>query len=679
MPLMFHPADIMPACNLTPSDVRSRMPQPSLGRALIYRRPRRLALSLMAWACILLFGCAAPPDIQLPTLGPTRSPSTVVPATLPPPPNTLIVCLRDEPTSLYLYSPAYLSGEAGGEVDTILQAIYDGPLDIRGFEYQPVILEKTPSIADGDARVQTVIVSENQVYFNPETLKPESLETGKKYLPPGCRVLSCAETYSGGEVAQDQLVAEFEIIEGLSWSDGAPVTAGDSVLSYRIEAAAETSGTKFLINSTQSYETLDDRTTRWTGIPGYMDNEYRGNFWSPLPGHLLQGMTAADLLSDEGANQRPIGWGAYAIDRWEHGRSLRLTPNPNYFRSDEDLPAFDFLEFRFLGQDSDSAIEQLMTGECDILDESLVSLGQIGTLKSLAEEGRLGFEWVPGAIQERLEFNLVPRGGRSLVAEVETRRALTACIDRQGIVDDVLDGVGQVASTYVPPGDPLSIEPSVGVEYDPTKGRLGLEKAGWILTGGNESPVREARGVPGIQDGTRLAFSLLSSSGDLGSAVADKVAEDLAACGVEVSVERLDPPSLFAEWPEGPLFGRTFGLAVWAWPTVVSPVCEMFSSGQIASDANPHGINASGFSNEDYDTACESVLLNIPDHPAFLEGSRMTQEIFADQLPAIPLFIHPRLVAYSIQLCGFELDPTAASGLIDLETLRPLEDCQSEP
>ncbi len=642
--------------------------------------------SSMRWGSVVaallglfLSGCASSPDIQLPTVGPTPPPVTIMPATLPPPPKTLIVCMRDEPTSLYLYSPAYVNGQDGGEVDTIFQALYDGPADIRGFAYQPVILEKTPSIADGDARVQTVQVGESEVYFNPVTLEPDSLETGMPYLPVGCRALSCAETYSGGEVAMDQLEVDFELLEGLRWSDGEPLTAGDSVFSYQIETSPDTPGTKFLVNHTQSYTALDDRTARWTGIPGYMDNEYRGNFWSPLPQHLLGSKTAEQLIEDDGANLHPIGWGPYMIDTWDRGRKLRLVPDPDYFRSQESLPAFDSLEFRFLGQDSDSAIEQLMTGECDILDESLLSLTQIGTLKSFADEGRLIFEQTPGSIEERLEFNLSPTDAGSLLGDVETRRALAACIDRQAIMDDILDGAGALASTYVPSGHPLSLESAGAVPYDPNAGRLGLEKAGWILPDGDSGSVREAQGVTGVQNGTKLALSLVSSTGAIEGAIADKIKEDLADCGVEIAVETLDPASLLAEWPEGPVFGRTFDMALWAWPTVVSPVCEMFSSAQIPSDANPHGINASGFSDSAYDQDCESILLNTPDSAAFVDGVRTTQEILADQLPALPLFLRPRLIAHSNEVCGVEPDPSTSSMLWNLEAIRPAEDCQPGP
>src|SRR3989304_1434954 len=132
-----------------------------------------LAVLLGCMTGLLLFGCASPPDIELPTLGPSFTPTPIRPATLPPPPKTFVVCLRDEPASLYLYSPAYLSGSGGGEVDTILQAIYDGPLDIRRFEYEPAIFGRAPSLSGGDARIQSVTVAEGGGYFNPESLEPD--------------------------------------------------------------------------------------------------------------------------------------------------------------------------------------------------------------------------------------------------------------------------------------------------------------------------------------------------------------------------------------------------------------------------------------------------------------------------------------------------------------------------
>lgn len=55
-------------------------------------------------------------------------------------PRRLGVCTGAEPDTLYLYGGAMYVG------NTIQEAIYDGPIDSLGFDYQPVILEKLPSL-----------------------------------------------------------------------------------------------------------------------------------------------------------------------------------------------------------------------------------------------------------------------------------------------------------------------------------------------------------------------------------------------------------------------------------------------------------------------------------------------------------------------------------------------------
>ena len=43
---------------------------------------------------------------------------------------------------------------------SILEAIYDGPVDHINYQYIPVLLEKLPSLADGDASISSVEVKE---------------------------------------------------------------------------------------------------------------------------------------------------------------------------------------------------------------------------------------------------------------------------------------------------------------------------------------------------------------------------------------------------------------------------------------------------------------------------------------------------------------------------------------
>lgn len=68
-----------------------------------------------------------------------------------------------------------------------------------------------------------------------------------------------------------------------------------------------------------------------------------------------------------------------------------------------------------------------------------------------------------------------------------------------------------------------------------------------------------------------------------------------------------------------------------------------------------------GFSNEDYDTACQAGQLSLPEDESYLSSYRQTQIILAEHLPAIPLYSRLHIAAARSDLCGFELDPSAAS------------------
>jgi ABC-type transport system substrate-binding protein len=144
--------------------------------------------------------------------------------------------------------------------------------------------------------------------------------------------------------------------------------------------------------------------------------------------------------------------------------------------------------------------------------------------------------------------------------------------------------------------------------------------------------------------------------------------EDLAACGVQLEVEVRESQELFASWPQGEVFGRRFEMVDWAWPVFISPPCEMFLSSEIPADGNSLGINASGFRNLDYDHACRRLLLGTSATDGYLQAVQSTQELLASNLPAVPLFLHPRIVVHAEGLCGIEVDPSAISVFWNVES-----------
>lgn len=641
------------------------------------RLPLRKGLLLLLLLILLLGACRRQPEVDLPLEDPataTLTPTPEIPTpTSPPPPTELVVCLRSEPASLYLY------GATGRETDIILEALYDGPYDLIDHQVLPVILQRIPSLENGDARLEQVLIKDGDLYLNPVTRQPDFLAPGSLYQPADCESRDCLRTYYSGEVAAARLVVDFHLMEGILWSDGVPLTANDSVYSFSLDAQLATPTLKYLHDRTASYTALGAGSVRWSGIPGFMDREYMTNFWSPLPEHILGSYRASELLEAPEAARTPLGWGPYAIDTWNPGLSIQLSRNENYFRAAEGLPAFDLLIFRFLSSaESDAALQQILTGECDLVDEAFFDVAAIPQTLALADAGELGVVWTSGMVVERLDFAITraTREKPRIFSERATRAGIAACINRQRIIDEVFGGLAIVAQSYLPPTHPLYRTPDNPIAYDPAAAIATLRSVGWIDLDNDLSTPLVSIGTPGLRDGTPLAFTYLTTPGKMQEVVAQRIAQDLAGCGVQVDVRVEASGSIFAPWPDGEIFGRSFDTVGWGWPVVLTPPCEMFSANQIPGTDQPFGINASGFNSADYDQACERLLLTPGGSNADLETAAATQRILAEQLPAIPLFVRPRLAAHAADLCGLAPNASAMTLIWNLESFYRAEECQ---
>jgi peptide/nickel transport system substrate-binding protein len=321
---------------------------------------------------------------------------------VPPEPRTLVICLGQEPDTLYINGGSMLASSQ------VWQAIYDGPIDNRSYDYQAIILEKLPSLADGDAVLQAVEVAPGDPIVDAGN-NPAVLEAGVVYRPSGCQAEDCALTYAEGDgnVTIDQMVVTFKMLPGLLWSDGTPLTAADSVYHWTLDADPDTPQSKFLFERSAAYEALDDVTIQWTGLPGYIDATYFINFYQPLPQHVWGQFTAAELLEAEEARSTPIGWGPYVIDEWVVGDSITLHRNENYFRAEEGLPKFENAVYRIAGENSNANIAKILSGECDVVDQTSHLDDQSELVLELQAAGQLNATFVTGTTFEHADFGIV--------------------------------------------------------------------------------------------------------------------------------------------------------------------------------------------------------------------------------------------------------------------------------
>jgi peptide/nickel transport system substrate-binding protein len=614
-----------------------------------------MGLLALTGALLAAAACSAP-VIDVPfDQGAEATATPAAPQPTPPPaPNVLVVCLSQMPDTFYLYDSPNASAQ------TLLPAIYDGPFDVLGYTYRPVIVEAVPSPETGSVRFETAPVGSGDVYFNPETMMAEIMAPGKPYLPSGCTSADCMRRFEGGQAELDRQVVEFRLIPDLLWSDGTPLTARDSVFSFQLDADPATPSLKDQVNRTALYEAVDDRTIRWTGIPGYADPEFPGDFWSPLPEHVLGSLDPAAIPQAEAAMSRPLGWGPYVVEEWTPGQSIAFSPNPNYRRHTEGLPAFDRLVARVIGDGTEAALQQVLTGECDVLEEGLLDDSAGAALDQLAQDGRLRSQSTPGTVLERLDFATAPSGDRPAVfGQTEMRRSIAACIDRQGLIDELVPGRSSVPSAMIAEDHPLAPETSSSITYSPGAAGEALTSLGWIDEDDDAATPRVARGADGVAAGSSLVVTLLTAPGAGEEALAQALADDLAQCGVGVEVEVVPPETLYAPWPDGPAFGRDFDLVVWPWLEWITPACELFTTAEIASLDQPEGANASGFSDSVYDEACREARLNSANAAISTEAFGRTLAILDEALPSLPLLQWPRLLVASSSVCGPQIDPTA--------------------
>ncbi len=631
--------------------------------------PRKLrCLLLGAVLCVLLGACSRTP-LADPSPPPTEPTPTPAPTTAVP--NSMTICLGQEPDTLYVHGGVML---AAGHIRS---AVYDGPIDSRSFAYQSVIVEKLPSLADGDAVIHTVSVGlgDTVLAANDEPIVlSENITRSVRLRPADCHANNCLLEWLpvSGTIEMEQMVVTFTLRPGLTWADGVPVTADDSVFSYQLYLDPATpAASRYVGERSASYAAYDDRTVVWKGLPGFRDSTYFTNFWTPLPQHQLRQMSAAEIATSEEGSRHLLGYGPFTVKEWIAGDHITVERNSFYFRAGEGLPYLDQVVFRFIGDNPNHALALLLAGECDVLTQD-ISLDEVATqLIALEAKGQAVPVIVTGTAFEHLDFGIDPVDDYDrpdFFADVRMRRAIAMCLDRQQAIDQFLYGRSQVPSTYIPPEHPLYLPDLQALPYDPQGAVALLEEMGWQDADGDG--IREAHGVEGIADGTRLSFKWQSTSASLRVAYMQMFRQQLKICGVNVILDNQASGLFFADGPEGPLFGRHFDLASFTWLTGVEPPCMLYLCAQIpSSENNWSGQNNIGYCNPDFDAACSAAIQALPGTEEYTFYHQEAQRIFARDIPSLPLHVRVKMAAHRPEVTGLIMDPTSNSELWNIEEL----------
>lgn len=445
---------------------------------------RKRLIPTFALGMLIIAALAACEPGATATIPATSEPTQAAATPTAIPQKTLVVCLGYEPTSLYMYK------ESSRAMWSVLEALYDGPIDTVNFQAQPVILDTLPTVENGGITLSSTAVKAGDEVANVEG-DIVALTKGVVVFPEGCTSSECAVAWDGtSDLKITQMSAQFKIKAGITWSDGTPLTAEDVVYSYTVAADPATAAAKTLVKRTASFTAIDAQTVQWTGKPGYLTMNPSAYFWIPLPKHILGRMTAEQLNTADETNKSPLGWGPYMIDEWTTGDHIRLVKNPNYFRASEGLPKFDVLVFRFTPGLAETDLSPLVTGECDLMETSVGLEGQIQPLRELENAGKTKLYFGQGPEWELLNFGIKPASyddaynpyldRQDFFGDLRSRQAVAYCVNREKIIKEVLFSQSQIPATYLPTTHPYWIKDLSVIAYDPAQGASLLDQVGWV-------------------------------------------------------------------------------------------------------------------------------------------------------------------------------------------------------
>lgn len=602
----------------------------------------------------------ADPDIE-----PTPAPSS----------KDLVVCLPEEPHSLFIYADDSLAAQA------VRHALFTNYLTRRSFAYQADGLQKLPNLADGDAMLQQIEVSAGQIV---QDVRGEVvvLENGVTVET----VEGNTAVFAGTPLLMEQMVVDFTM-EPTVWSDGTPISAADSVYAFQVGVQLDTLANQGIYIRTASYEAAGERQIRWTGIPGFVDPTYFRNFWNPLPEHVLGRYAPAELPEVAEAARMPLGDGPFRLVDWVPGERILLVRNEHYYRPGQ--PLLDTVTFRFIA-DTNQLLSQILARQCDIVTQDGLDISHAPFLLEAEANNLLEAHFQTGTVYEHIDFGINPYPNADRLnrpdwfEDTRVRQAMVMCTDRQLMIDEFLYGRSPILYSYIPAIHPLY--PAGQLQewpYNVTAANALLDEVGFLDK--DSDGIREyyAANVPNNSnsnptawDGTRFKITLTTNSDESRHQLMQIFRDNMRQCGIEVDLSYLPTGEWLADGPGGPLFGRRFDLGHFPWKTHVeqtgfSPLCYLYQTAQITGPAAEgfgswNAFNVAGWSNPAFDAACTLAMNSLPGTQLYEEAHRSAQIIFAQELPIIPLFLRLKVAATRPDLSNFAVDPTQPSELYNL-------------
>lgn len=316
-----------------------------------------------------------------------------------------------------------------------------------------------------------------------------------KYNEKGGLITDLASNYI---ISKDAKTYTIKLKDNVNWHDGKPFTSEDVI---------------FTINAVQNVEYASPLRTSWQGIKAEAPDKNTVvltlktpySSFTPnlallgiLPKHIWKTVIPQNFPLAE-FNLKPIGTGPYKFSKLQKdslGRivSLNLSANENYFAGSPKIKNI-ILRFYLSEEEAVSAFNRKE------VDGLLLQTAQ--NKKQLRGVDNSSLFSLPSLRVYAIFFNTDDK----ILKDKNIRLAINYAINREELLNKLLDNEGRVAVGPIPPGLPGTSPDTEGYSYNPEKAKEILEKSGWIKD--TDGPYSKKLGKD--KESTALKFSILTT------------------------------------------------------------------------------------------------------------------------------------------------------------------------
>lgn len=393
------------------------------------------------------------------------------------------------------------------------------------------------------------------------------------------------------EASTDGKTYTYTLREGLQWSDGTPLTAED--IAYTINRSRDEEWLNYsAVVQNLKAEAPDERTVVVTSsVP---DPKLPNLNVYIVPKHIYEDIPKDEITKYPALDG--VASGPFSLAEWKKGQYWRMTANPNYWRGQVPIDEVVFRVFR----NADAMVAALRSGEIDAahnVPES--SFSQLET-----EDGIVAVQGEQGGFDYLVLNSYAGKPPRDeskfdaphpALLDLRFRQAIAHAIDKEALVQRVLDGIGRPGTTMSPSANPAWIPPLTedeDYEFDLAKANQILDDAGYTDSDGNG--IREYEGEDIV-----LRYAIRTESQN-SKPYAEFISGWLKDIGIGTKFSSYDDGQLIEEAGKG-----NFDLYVWGWTPFVDPdpLLSYFQCSQVSVDASDFSnyYNDAGYCDEEYD------------------------------------------------------------------------------